>query len=404
MFAAASLLLLAASMAQAKTHLHETFSSETLDPSWVTSDWKGKENMGEWDVSSGEWNHGDAALARGLRTSQDAKFYAISKRIEEPFTNEGKPLVVQFAVKHEKHGSSFCGGGYIKLLPSTTQQDKFGGDSPYYLMFGPDICGYDVSRVHLIFTSADGENQLRKEDIKLEATEKNEYTHLYTLTISPDNTYSVQIDGKVRADGNLGDGMFAKFPMKEINDPSDVKPADWVEEAKIADPASKKPEDWDESEPKMIKDSASTKPEDWNDEEDGEWEAPVIDNPKYKGKWTAPKIDNPEYKGKWYAKKIANPEYKGDSYVYRDIGVVGFELWVVNGGSVFSNILITDSVEEAKKEADKITSEALAEAEKAAKKAFDGPVVQEGHEEEEEDLDIPEDLAAAEDVELKEEL
>ena len=65
--------------------------------------------------------------------------------------------MVQYAVKNEKKGSSFCGGGYIKLLPSSTDLSKFGGDSPYHIMFGPDICGYDVSRVHVIF-SKDGES------------------------------------------------------------------------------------------------------------------------------------------------------------------------------------------------------------------------------------------------------
>jgi len=68
--------------------------------------------------------------------------------------------VVQYAVKNEKKGSSFCGGGYIKLLPSSTDLSKFGGDSPYHIMFGPDICGYDVSRVHVIF-SKDGESAFR---------------------------------------------------------------------------------------------------------------------------------------------------------------------------------------------------------------------------------------------------
>ena len=305
-----------------------------------------------------------------MRTTEDAKFYAISKRLPEPFSNEGKPLVVQYAVKHEKKGTSFCGGGYIKLLPSTTEQAKFGGDSPYYIMFGPDLCGYDVARVHLIF-SKDGENMLKKDDIKLDWADKNEFTHLYTLIVNPDNTYKVLVDNQERASGNLGDGQWSKFPLKEIDDPNDKKPADWVDEARIVDPSAKKPEDWDENEPKMIKDPAASKPADWDDAEDGEWEAPMIDNPKYKGKWSAPMIDNPAYKGVWAPKKIPNPDYDGKSYIYKDIGVVGFELWIVNSGSIFSNLIITDSVEEAKAFAEKTFSSTFVEAEKAAKKALD---------------------------------
>jgi len=49
---------------------------------------------------------------------------------------------------------------------------------------------------------------------------------------------------------------------------------------------------------------------------------------------------------------------------------VGFELWVVNSGSIFSQVLITDSFDEAKAVADK-TFTPFVEAEKEAKKAFD---------------------------------
>jgi len=365
-----SSLLVAAllSLASAKTLLLDTFTEDSFKQ-WVTSDWKGAESMGKWDISSGDWN-GDEELARGMRTTEDAKFYSISKKLPQAFSNEGKTLVVQYAVKHEKKGTSFCGGAYIKLLPSTTDQAKFGGDSPYHIMFGPDLCGYDVSRVHLIF-SKDGENMLKKDDIKLEWNDKNEFTHLYTLIVSPDNTYKVLVDNVERAAGNLGDGQWSKFPLKEIDDPSDKKPADWVDEARIVDPAATKPEDWDENEPKMVKDPAASKPSDWDDAEDGEWEAPMIDNPKYKGKWSAPMIDNPAYKGVWAPKKIANAAYDGKSYIYNDIAMVGFELWVVNSGSIISNILITDSVEEAKAHADKTFTPAFIEAEKAAKKAWD---------------------------------
>ena len=34
-------------------------------------------------------------------------------------------------------------------------------------------------------------------------------------------------------------------------------------------------------------------------------------------------------------------------YLYKDIGAIGFDLWQVNSGTIFDNILITDSVEEA---------------------------------------------------------
>ena len=56
-------------------------------------------------------------------------------------------------------------------------------------------------------------------------------------------------------------------------------------------------------------------PEDWDTEEDGEWEAPQVPNPKCAsapgcGEWTRPMKPNPEYKGKWSAPMIDNPAYK----------------------------------------------------------------------------------------------
>lgn len=44
----------------------------------------------------------------------------------------------------------------------------------------------------------------------------------------------------------------------------------------------------------------------------GEWKAPQIDNPNYQGKWRAPLIDNPNYQGKWSPRKIPNPDFFED--------------------------------------------------------------------------------------------
>jgi len=51
---------------------------------------------------------------------------------------------------------------------------------------------------------------------------------------------------------------------------------------------------------------------------------------------------------------VPNPKYKDDEeiYLYKDNGAVGFELWQVKAGTIFDNILVTDSVEEAKEHAD----------------------------------------------------
>merc|ERR1712040_17182 len=107
---------------------------------------------------------------------------------------------------------------------------------------------------------------------------------------------------------------------------------------------------------------------DWDDEEDGEWEAPMKDNPAYKGDWYGKRISNPAYKGVWEAKKIANPEYVDDDSVYKfdDFGFLGFDLWQVKAGTIFDNVIVTDDKAEADAFAKKWKS--LSEVEAAKKK------------------------------------
>ncbi len=75
----------------------------------------------------------------------------------------------------------------------------------------------------------------------------------------------------------------------------------------------------------------------------------MIDNPEYKGVWKARQIDNPAYKGPWVHPEIDNPEYVDDPnlYLYKDFGAIGFDLWQVKSGTIFDNIIITDSVQKA---------------------------------------------------------
>lgn len=382
--------LLGASLLAAATatvYFEETFDTD-FTGRWVANPSKN----GKWTWGSGEWS-GDAAEAKGMITSEGMKFYSISAKLPEAFSTKGKDLVVQFTAKYEKNEYSFCGGGYIKLLPSTTDQKTFDGSAPYSVMFGPDRCGTDVSRIHAIFNHEDT-NLLKTSDVKLEYADKNEFTHLYTLIVKPDNTYDIQFDGVSKASGKLHDDW--AFPAKNIDDPTDLKPADWVDEAKIVDASAVKPADWD-NQPAQIPDADAVKPEDWNEEDDGEWEAPQIDNPDFKGEWKAPMIANPAYKGVWKAKQVPNPKYVEDVYPIADIGYVGFELWIVNAGTVFDNIIVTDDIATAKAHADEHWK-AITVGEKEAKEAFDAakkaaedaakppaPAAAEGDEEEEDE-------------------
>lgn len=236
---------------------------------------------------------------------------------------------------------------------------------------------------------------------------------LYTLIVKPDNSFEIKIDGESSRNGTLLEDFTPSVnPEKEIDDPKDTKPEDWVDEARIADPDAKKPEDWDEDapfeivdeeatkpedwledEPTTIPDPEAEKPEDWDDEEDGDWVPPTVPNPKcdevsgcgkweppmkknpaYKGKWSAPFIDNPAYKGVWAPRKIKNPDYFEDKTPanFEPIGAIGFEIWTMQNDILFDNIYIGHSVEDAEKlKAEtfdlKITAEKAEEAANAPK-------------------------------------
>lgn len=173
-------------------------------------------------------------------------------------------------------------------------------------------------------------------------------------------------------------------------DPTATKPEDWDESAppQTPDVSASKPEGWLDDEEEMIADPSAVKPDDWDTEIDGEWEAPLINNPiceksvgcglwkaplisnpNYRGRWRAPLIDNPNYQGKWAPRRIANPDFFEDLNPFRMTSIVsypeylwnqrhiniiflfcflcikaavGIELWSMSNNILFDNFFITD--------------------------------------------------------------
>jgi len=266
----------------------------------------------------------------------------------------------------------------VKLVPAdslTDLKDFQGGEqeTKYNVMFGPDICGY-TKKVHFILNKR-GANHLIKEDVPAES---DEFTHVYSGVLNPDNTFKIYVDGAEKKSGAIPD-FWNILPPKKINDPAQSKPSDWVDERLIDDPDDKKPEGWDDI-PQETVDPAATKPADWDDDLDGEWEAPKIANPEYKGPWSPKKIDNPAYKGPWVHPQIDNPEYTDDPelYAFDSFKYMGIDVWQVKAGTIFGHFLITDDWDTAQAEIDVINGYREAEKKKkddetAAKAASEPP-------------------------------
>ena len=80
--------------------------------------------------------------------------------------------------------------------------------------------------------------------------------------------------------------------------------------------------------------------------------------------------------------------------MYNDIGAVGFELWIVNKGSIFDNVFIGNSLEEAKEFAAETWGK-ISPMEKDVKQEYEDAKQEkedddDDDEEDGEDLDIPE--------------
>jgi len=316
----------------------------------------------------------------GLLVPIEAQHYGISSQFPAIVGAKEVPFVFQFEARFQEGHQ--CGGAYVKLFDSNGKKaEEFDNDTPYIIMFGPDKCG-ENNKVHFILQhqnpkTGKWEEKHLKDPPKVGDTFM---THLYGLVINPDNTFEIQVDGVKKASGDLLTSMSpAVNPPKEVDDSSDSKPSDWVEEAKMGDPSASKPEDWDEDEPYSvddpsatmptgwnedvevgkIPDPAATIPADWDNDEYWEWEAPVIDNPactvgcgkwkpptvsnpKYKGKWSAPQVDNPAYKGIWKPRQIDNPDYFEDKTpcILPKIDSVGIDIWTMQKGLLFDNFVI----------------------------------------------------------------
>ncbi|KAJ6832075.1 calnexin-like protein [Iris pallida] len=387
---------------------YESFE-ESFEGKWIVSE---KEDYkGIWKHSKSE-GHEDY----GLLVSEQARKYAIVKELDAPVKLKDGTIVLQFEARFQN--GLQCGGAYLKYL---RPQDagwvpkEFDNDSPYSIMFGPDKCG-STNKVHFILKHKNPKSGAYVEHhLKFPPTvPSDKLSHVYTAILKPDNEVQILIDGEEKKKGNFlsGDDFEpALIPPKKIADPDDKKPEDWDERAKIPDPDAVKPDDWDEDAPEEIEDEeavkpedwlddepeeidepGATKPEDWDDEEDGLWEPPKMPNPKcveeasgcgewirptkknpaYKGKWHAPLIDNPSYKGIWKPQQIPNPNYfELDRPEFEPIAAIGIEIWTMQEGILFDNILIAGDEMVAESYREK-TWKPKYEAEKENQKAEEG--------------------------------
>nr|BAE00416.1 unnamed protein product [Macaca fascicularis] len=309
-----------------EVYFAETFDSGRL-AGWVLSKAKKDDMDEEISIYDGRWEieelkENQVPGDRGLVLKSRAKHHAISAVLAKPFIFADKPLIVQYEVNFQD--GIDCGGAYIKLLADTDDLilENFYDRTSYIIMFGPDKCGEDY-KLHFIFrhkhpkTGVFEEKHAKPPDVDLKKFFTDRKTHLYTLVMNPDDTFEVLVDQTVVNKGSLLEDVVPPInPPKEIEDPSDKKPEEWDERAKIPDPSAVKPEDWDESEPAQIEDSSAVKPAGWLDDE-----------PKF----------------------IPNPDYFEDDHPFllTSFSALGLELWSMTSDIYFDNFIICSEKEVA---------------------------------------------------------
>lgn len=92
-----------------------------------------------------------------------------------------------------------CGGGYIKIYEATEDFNASAvtPNTPYIIMFGPDHCG-STDKVHFIlrFRNPATDTWEEKHLTNAPRPASDKLSHLYTLIIRADGTFTIKIDNK----------------------------------------------------------------------------------------------------------------------------------------------------------------------------------------------------------------
>ncbi|XP_007533311.2 calreticulin-3 isoform X1 [Erinaceus europaeus] len=308
-------------VAPATVYFQEQFlDGEHWRNRWVQS--ANDSRFGHFRLSSGTF-YGHKEKDKGLQTSQDGRRYALSARFPA-FSSRGRALVLQFSVKHGQRLD--CGGGYVKLLPADVDQTRLSARSPYYVMFGPDICGFDLKKVHVILHF---QNQYHhnKKPIRCKV---DAFTHLYTLVLRPDLTYAVKIDGQVVEAGSV------EYDWQLTSLRSARRAA---ARAREQAGAGHQAQDWE----KQFLDTSTSTAGEWSPGLDG---AALLQKPPYQDGLRPEGISGDV----WLQEERPPSSWaEFDLTEFEDIGAIGLDLWQVRSGTIFDNFLITDDEDYAER-------------------------------------------------------
>lgn len=168
-----------------------------------------------------------------FQTTEPAKHYGVATALPSALPpSDG--LAFQYELKLADGVT--CGGAYFKLVSASPDFTPAGlvDTTPFSIMFGPDKCGA-TNKVHLILRHAAPNGTVEEKHlVSPPLVETDKLTHTYTLLLHPANSsYDILVDGVSKKAGLLAEDFDPPFvPPKEIDDPKDTKPANWVDVAR----------------------------------------------------------------------------------------------------------------------------------------------------------------------------
>ncbi len=278
-------------------YFEETFSDgDGWQSRWTQSDWHKEDGKaGQFELRKAKWSNASPE-GIGLATAENERYYMWTAPFlqEWPGSAAGRPLVIQFSVQHEQELD--CGGAYVKLYSSVTADEKspraFTSETPFSVLFGPEICASHLRHVQVsLWPSSSPVMWIGLKQPGRTAPYLRCYTdqavHTYTLEINPaDSTFAVYMDGVRHRWGSMRDWI--EHPERRQERETRPPPANGESDVK-----------------------APARPISLTQEEERAW--------------------------------AANFDLS-----FPPISRIGFEFWQSKAGSVFDNIIITDSVEDAR--------------------------------------------------------
>ena len=183
------LVLSSINLAAGEIYFKETFDSD-WKKNWVNSK---SSNYAKFALSPGWW-HVDPS-DKGLMTQTLASNYAISSKFTS-FSSNSKPLIIQYTLRN--HQKIECSGAYIKVLNNKFDPISFNNETPYLVMFGPDICE-NVYKTHIILPY----NNKNWSVTTLIDSPKDHLTHQHTLVLNPDFSVVYLLDNQEAFRGSL---------------------------------------------------------------------------------------------------------------------------------------------------------------------------------------------------------